>query len=230
MAARQSDVLDVTRGVSVTIRGASAHIRGSLGKRGSINMRLRNVRTTKNKLRKGCTGNPGKTRTGRLTGKLRLKLLDGKWVTIRSLNATTTSSSKVTCRGNTAPGGDGEGGNGDGPAGEPQLMLSTNQPGSSITFMATRSTLFLTRHLDSRKEGRATVSLSSTLRAKGSNLLSVQGGGAGATVRSARGFSGTGTFTSITGAGPMTTGPLTAACPPSCAACRRSGSRATTPS
>src|SRR5690606_20197619 len=121
--------------------------------------------------------------TGRLTGKLRLKLPTGRWVTVRSLRAETHGQGKVTCKdGNNLPGGDGEGGDGTGRDDEPRLMLNADAEGGRMMFLAERGRIMLTRTSAERRERGATVQTMSSAHATGSNLLRVSGGGAGAAV------------------------------------------------
>lgn len=207
----QSDVLQFTRGVRVTIKGASVSVKGTLGSRGSVDLRLRGARINpKAKLPKGCTGKRATTLTGRLEGKLRLKLPNGKFVTIRSFPGATMiqSGSDLKC---TSPGvGDGgDGGDGGSGDGEPRLMLNTMADGVNVTFIAEKRSLMLTRSSQDQRDGRATVSAFTTVTASGSNLLTVSGGGARAAVRSAGRFTGSGEFTATVSSGSYATGPLT---------------------
>jgi hypothetical protein len=206
----QSDVLSFTTGVRVTVRGASASIKGSLGTHGTVDLQLRNARKDAGrKLPKGCTGTPKSTYTGRLAGTLRLRLPNGKQVTIRSLPAASAiGGGRVECRDTDTRKGDGGDGDGSGDGGEPQLMLSTEVGGASVTFLATKSALTLTRSVPAKKERGATVTAMTSVRASGSNLLTPSGGGAAAGVKSAGAFVGSGTYTSNVGPGPATTGPL----------------------
>lgn len=207
----QTDILTFTSGVKVTLSGASASIRGTLGSHGSVDLRLRGARTAPPRvLPKGCTGSRGTTRNGRLEGRLRLRLPTGKFVTIRSLPASTFVGGELDCEPASVPGkGDGGDGTGDGNGGEPQLMLVTQSDGLTVSFVATKRSLMLSRIGEPHKEGRATVMAMTSVTASGSNLLTVSGGGASAGVRSAGRFSGAGVFTATTNMGSVATGPLT---------------------
>jgi len=208
----ESETLSVTRGVRIVVRGGSASIKGSLGARGTVDLELRGARResrgTSNRRR--CTST-ATTYTGRLAGRLRLKLPSGRWATIRSLPAQAYGKGEVTCKdlGPDLPAGDGDGGDGDGSSGEPQLMLTKDAGDGRMMFLAERKRLSLTQMGPERRERGATVQATRTAHASGSNLLRVAGGGASATVRSAGAFTGTGLFNATSGAGPYATGPLT---------------------
>lgn len=199
----ESEILTFTKGVRVTVGRGSATIKGTLGRRGSVDLRLRATRTQRSKPPKGCTGSRSTTRTGRLEGRLRLRLANGKRITIRSLNGAIRGSGKLVCNPDPRIGGDGEGGDGGDGGGEPRLMLSQD----SLVFSATKSSLELIRFEPAHRDGRAEVSVTRTVRASGSNLLAVSGGGA--TVRPAGAFSGEGVFTATSGGGAFASGPLT---------------------
>jgi hypothetical protein len=207
----ETEVLMFTTGVRVTVGRGSAAIKGTLGRRGSVDLRLRNVRSERGaKLPEGCTGSKGITHSGRLEGKLRLRLANGKTVTIRSFPASTYVGGNLRCDRDRTPTGDGgDGSDADGKDDEPRLVLNTQTDGASVTFMATKRTLQLSRVEPARKDGRATVQAISSVRASGSNLLVVSDGGARAGVNPAGAFTGNGVFTSTTGGGPFASGPLT---------------------
>lgn len=207
----QSDVLTFTTGVRVTVRGGAASIKGSLGAHGAVDLRLRKARKDpERKLRKGCTGSPKATYSGRLEGTLRLRLPNGRSVTVRSLPATAaTGGGPIECRDtDTRKGDGGDGGDGDGD-GEPRLFLAGEAGETSFTFVATKGALTLTRSVPAKKQRGTTVEAMTSVRASGSNLLTPSGGGAAASVKAAGAFTGTGTYNSNVGPGPMTTGPLT---------------------
>jgi hypothetical protein len=204
----QTDTLLITSGVQVTVRGASASIRGSLGSHGSVDLRFRGRKDAARKLPKGCKGSRGTTWSGRLVGTLRLRLPNGQTTTIRSWPASTYVGAELRCEPtSTGPAGGGDG-EGDGVGGEPQLVLATQSAGFSVNFVATKRTLMLTRMSDPRTERGATVAAMTTVSAIGTGLLSVSGGGASATVQSAGRFTGTGAFSATTNMGNMAMGPL----------------------
>lgn len=209
-ARNQSDMLMFTSGVRVTVRNGSAAVKGSLGSHGKVDLRLKGARKDSGrKLRKGCTGTPRSTYSGRLEGTLRLRLPNGKSVTIRSLPATVaTGGGKVECESDTRPAGDGDGGDASGTDGEPRLLLSSQSDGTTFTFVATKRELTLTRATAPKKERGTTVTTMTNVRATGSNLLQPADGGATAGVKSAGAFTGAGAYRSAVGPGPMTTGPL----------------------
>jgi hypothetical protein len=203
-------VLSFTRGVKVTVRGSTATIKGTLGSHGSVDLRLQGAGAArKGKLPKGCTGSPGTSRTGRLVGKLRLRLPEGRFVTIRSLPGSSNIGADLECRStDDRPGGDGEGGNGDGD-GEPRLMASGDSEGVTFSFMAQKRSLTLSRITPPQRDRGTTVSVVNSVHATGSNLLKVAGGGSSATVSAAGAFTGTGLFNATMNTGSMAMGPLT---------------------
>lgn len=207
----QSDVLHVTSGVRVAVGRGTATIKGAFGERGDVDLRLRDARVERGRdLPRGCTGSRGARHGGTLVGRLRLRLPSGRVTTIRSLPASTHVGGTLRCDGQRVPGrGDGDGDGGNGRDDEPRLMLTLRRDGSTFAFAATKRELTLSRSTDPQRAGRATVTISSMARAAGSNLLTVSDGGARATVKGAGAFTGTGLFTSSSGAGPFATGPLT---------------------
>ncbi len=207
----QTDVLTFTTGVRVTVRRGSATIKGSLGSYGKVDLRMKSARKDSGrKLRKGCTGTPKATYSGRLVGTLRLKLPNGKTVTIRSLpSSTSTGGGEVRCHESDDRKGDGgEGDGGDGQDDQPRLILGAESDGVSFSFIATKESLTLTRSVGPKKERGTTVAAMTSVRASGSNLLQPADGGATAGVKSAGAFTGNGAYRSTVGPGPMTTGPL----------------------
>jgi hypothetical protein len=189
------------KGVKVT--GTS--ISGSLGRFGSINLRLRDARSIKRKkLPKGCTGSAGKAKAGTLRGKFRL-VADTTYfrtVNLKKLNGLWSGSSKLRCTGNgTGTGGDGSG---DGAAREPMLTHSTTDGGAMFSFTATRNTQMAMRTEDPALTAPAQVF--HMISATGPSLAV---GGATATVQSVSPFiAGQGTFTAGFAAGPTVTGTL----------------------
>ena len=208
----QDDIVDVERGVRVTVGNGSATIKGSLGTRGKVDLRLQGGRKDSGrKLPKGCTGTPEATYTGRLVGLLELRLPNGKRVKIRSMpTSSQVGGGLIECpdRGDRRKGDGGDGDGGDGKDDEPRLMLSGQSDGVSFSFQATKRTLTLTRSVAAKKERGATVSVMTSVRASGSNLLQPSDGGATAGVKSAGAFTGDGAYRSSVGPGPMTTGSL----------------------
>jgi hypothetical protein len=208
----QNDILDVTSGVRVTVTGGSATIKGSLGTRGKVDLRLQGARKDSGrKLPKGCTGTPKATYTGRLAGRLELRLPNGRKATIRSLPASTqVGGGLIQCpdRGDRRR-GDGDGGDGHSDDNEPRLILSGQSDGATFSFVATKRSLSLVRSVAPKKERGATVSTMTSVQASGSNLLQPAEGGATAALKSAGAFTGNGAYRSSVGPGAMTTGTLT---------------------
>ena len=206
----ESQILQFTRGVDVTVRGASARIKGTLGSRGSVDLRLENARRSGREVPEGCTGRAATTRTGRLVGELRVRLPDGKLATIRSLPGSSHVGGNLDCQDrDPRPGGDGGDGNGDGQGNEPQLMASDKSDGVRFSFVATKTALTISRIIPQERDRGATVSAINSAHASGSNLLTVSDGGARAAVKPAGSFTGNGAFTATTNAGSMAMGPLT---------------------
>lgn len=202
----QMDMFDFKR-VNVVINGNRATIKGSLGPRGSVNLRFTNPKLVRAKLPRGCTGKPARSYTGQFVGVLRFRAVDGRWNTIRRMPAEiyTGDATKLTCVGDASPAkGDGDG---SGAGGEPRLALHRdlgNQ--NSWVFTATRSSLTFTRMLNiAVPKGSMHMTM---ITATGSGLLNVTGGGAHATVRGAGAFTGGGTFTSAFASEMVATGPL----------------------
>jgi hypothetical protein len=194
------------KGVKVT----KTSISGSLGRFGSINLRLRDARSIKSKkLPKGCTGSAGKTKVGTLRGKFRL-VADTTYfrtVNAKKLNGLWSGSSKLRCTGSggTGTGGDGSG-DGDGDAREPMLTHSRTDGAAMFSFTATRNTQIALRTEDPALTAPAQVI--HMISATGPSLA-VGAGGATATVQSVSPFiAGQGTFTAGFAAGPTVTGTL----------------------
>src|SRR5690606_9182969 len=112
---------------------------------GSVDLRFRGSKAPARKLPKGCSGSRGTTWTGRLVGTLRLRLPNGRFTTIRALPASTFVGGELRCRRTAPPGGSGGDGEGDGDGGEPQLMLVTQDGDLTVSFMAMKRSLTLTR-------------------------------------------------------------------------------------
>lgn len=203
----QMDMFDFKR-VNVVINGNRATIKGSLGARGSVNLRFTNPKLVRAKLPRGCTGKPARSYTGQFVGVLRFRTVDGRWNTIRRMPAEiyTGDATKLTCVGDSTAKGDGDG-NGSGAGGEPRLALHRDLGnGNSWFFTATRSSLTFTRMLNiAVPKGSMHMTM---ITATGDALLNVTGGGAHATVRGAGAFTGGGTFTSAFASETVATGPL----------------------
>lgn len=124
------------KGVKVTGNAIS----GSLGRYGSINLRLQNTRSLKkNKVPKGCTGKPGKARAGTLVGKFRL-VADKTYfrtVTASQMPGTASSTGAFSCGGGGSAGGGGDGAGGGDATQGPMLMHSAVSGGANFVFTAT---------------------------------------------------------------------------------------------
>ncbi len=137
----QSHSYTFMKGVKVTKNS----IKGSLGRYGTINMKLKDLRSVKNKtkLPTGCTGTKSKVKVGVLKGKFKLKA-DKKFfrtVKAKSLNASLNIGGKIDCSGS----GGGMGGSGDGTGGgkadEPILVQTRLINGATHSLTAENGVL-----------------------------------------------------------------------------------------
>lgn len=129
-------------GVAVSVKSGKATIKGSLGRYGAIKATINAGRSGKGAVPKGCTGTPGSTRVGTLTGATKL-VLDStffKTITPKALKAQIVSGGDLQCSGGSQPSQS----NGlmlshsaEGPDGT--LMLSIIKDGGKVTQMAMRS-------------------------------------------------------------------------------------------
>ena len=131
-----------TTGVSVTVKGSKATIKGSLGRYGSINATVNASRMAKGTVPAGCKGSAGTVRSGTLAGttKLVLDTTFFKTVAPKSLKAQISRAGKLDCSG--ATGGAQRSGllltssldGGDG-----QLMLTVMKSGGTVSQQVMRS-------------------------------------------------------------------------------------------
>ena len=129
--ASQTHMYSFDKGLKVTVKGAKATIKGSLGRYGSVNLKLNATKKTRGSVPKGCTGKAGATRSGVAVGKLKLVLDTTYFRTINSkkLNASIPSGGTLTCDG--AGGGSGGGGQ------QPGTTLSrVSQDGSGMLSLS----------------------------------------------------------------------------------------------
>jgi hypothetical protein len=134
-------------GVSVSIKGAKAMIKGDLGRYGKLNARIVAPVKAKGTVPAGCTGTPGSTRKGELTGaKLVLDSTFFRKFAPKSMKAMIIKSGKLNCSGD---GNGGSGGNGGGtPSGltlmstvdgaDGQLMVNVVKTAGKVTQQVTR--------------------------------------------------------------------------------------------
>jgi hypothetical protein len=118
-------------GVTVT----PTSIKGSLGRYGTINLKLAGARSAKSSIPAGCTGKPGTMKRGTLTGSLRF-VADSSYfrtITAKSLPGTVSVGGSIRCDGATSGGP----GAGTGAAGGPMLSLTKTDGGGMFTFSAT---------------------------------------------------------------------------------------------
>ena len=129
-------------GATVTVKGAAATIKGSLGRYGSINAKVRATRSGKGVLPSGCVGKPGSVRTGTLAGKTKL-VLDStffKTVKPKHVKAQIIKAGKLEC---SATGGAGDGKglmlSSTAESAEGTLTVSVVKSGSHVTQTVMRS-------------------------------------------------------------------------------------------
>jgi hypothetical protein len=129
-------------GVKVSIKGAKATIKGSLGRFGKLNAKVATSGRAKGRVPAGCTGTAGSARKGRLTGKSKL-VLDStffKKVKLKSVKAQIVKSGKLDC---SAGGGTNQAkglmlmSSLDGPAG--RLMVTVTKSAGSVTQQVMRT-------------------------------------------------------------------------------------------
>jgi hypothetical protein len=92
-------------GVSVTVKGGSASIKGKLGRFGKVDARLRAGGKVKGIVPAGCKGSAGSARKGTLTGKTKLVLDSTFFRTIapKALKAQILQAGKLDCTGGKDP-------------------------------------------------------------------------------------------------------------------------------
>ena len=81
----------------MTVKGSKATIKGSLGRYGSVNLKLNATKKARGVVPKGCTGKVGATRSGVAVGKLRLVADKTYFRTIskKNLNASIPGSANM---------------------------------------------------------------------------------------------------------------------------------------
>jgi hypothetical protein len=127
----QQHMYSFDSGVTVT----PTSIKGSLGRFGAVDLKLSGARSAKSSIPAGCTGNPGTTKRGALTGSFKL-VADSSYfrtVTAKSLPGTVSVGGSIRCDSATT----GTPGAGTGATGGPMLMLTKSDGGSMFTFTAT---------------------------------------------------------------------------------------------
>jgi hypothetical protein len=158
----QEHMYSFDSGVTVT----PTAIKGSLGRYGAIDLKLAGARAAKSALPAGCSGNPGTTKRGSLTGSFKL-VADSTYfrtVTAKSLPGMASTGGKVRC--------DGEGsatpGTGPGGTGGPMLSLTKTGPDGMFTFSATAKAQSAMRMDDD--EATAPASIMHIISAEGTGL------------------------------------------------------------
>lgn len=184
-------------GVKVT----PTSISGSLGSYGAVNLKLRNASSAKGTVPKGCTGKPGQTKRGTMSGSFKLVADKTYFKTVKA----TSLPGMVSTGGNLKCDGAG-GGTGTGQPGKAGASLMVNEQGADgmFTFTATKGSQSAMRMDDESKTGPARIM--HMISAQGAGL-SVQGGAAATAKGIAPFLRGTGTFEGER-AGSMATGTL----------------------
>lgn len=194
------------KGVNVSIKGAKATIKGSLGRLGQIDAKVLAGAKQTAKAPAGCTGSAGSARSGKLTGKTKLALDTGFFRTVapKSMKAQILGAGgKLSCAG--TPGAATKGliltSSAETPDG--QLMVSVSKVGSAVTQQVMRmdpdaaTAPASVMHMISAQTG------ASGLQAAG-DLSSASAPAAGPFLAGTLGFAGE-------GMGTMATGTLTSA-------------------
>jgi hypothetical protein len=185
-ASNQMHMYTFADGATVTPTSITA----SLGRYGSIKLRLAGARSGKGVVPAGCTGNPGTTKTGTMSGSLRFVAGDSyfKTVTASKLKGTAMSGGSLECQSDRA----GTGGSGGG-ADDQSLMVTQMDGGAMTMFRASADGQTAMRSEDNAVTAPASVMHMISADGRG---LQVSGGGASATVAAIGPFlTGTGTFT-----------------------------------
>ncbi|HEY8583474.1 MAG TPA: hypothetical protein VIL49_11025 [Capillimicrobium sp.] len=136
-------------GVTVT----PSSIKGSLGRYGAVSLQLTGAKKGRGVVPKGCTGNPGTTKTGTLTGSFKL-VADKtyfKTVTAKQLKGSASSGGKISCSGGQGSQG------GQGGAGGPSLSLFASEGQAMTTFAATDKAQSVTRMDDASATAPASI-------------------------------------------------------------------------
>jgi hypothetical protein len=128
---------DFPSGVKVVIKGSKATIKGSMGRYGTVSLKLNASKKTRGVVPKGCTGKLGASRSGIAAGKLKLVADTTYFRTIaaKRLKAFIPGSGNIKCDGN------GAGGSGGGTSHSVMLMntADTAKGSLSLTIMKTDS-------------------------------------------------------------------------------------------
>jgi hypothetical protein len=139
-------------GVSVSIKGAKATIKGNLGRYGKLNARVVAPVKAKGTVPAGCTGKPGSTRKGKLTGaKLVLDSSFFRKFAPKSMKAMIVRSGKLNCS------GDGNGGNGGGTPSGLMLMSTVDGPDGQLMVNVVKSAGKVTQQVTRMDAAAATA-------------------------------------------------------------------------
>jgi hypothetical protein len=105
----QSHTYNFMKGVSVSIKGSKATVKGSLGAYGSVNLKLNATSSVKGVVPKGCKGKVGASKSGVAKGKLGL-VLDKTYfrkVSAKSLKGLIPGKANIKCSGQDGGSGGG---------------------------------------------------------------------------------------------------------------------------
>lgn len=128
-------------GAKVAVNGATATIKGNLGRYGKIKAKLRTTGKTRGVVPKGCTGNPGSARKGTLTGATKL-VLDStffKTVKPKAVKAQILKAGKLDCAPGTPGSTSGLILTSTADTADGTLMVSVVKTGSTVTQTVMRS-------------------------------------------------------------------------------------------
>jgi hypothetical protein len=210
----QSHVYSASKGVKVKLARnlSSGSIKASLGKLGTVNLRLHGSGPVrKSKPPKGCTGQASRSRQGKLSGTFRLKADNGRYFgTIRqgSLPATALDAGKLTCQGT----GDGGTGSPGGSSGSTTLSRTISDGDEFTSLVVTRHkgkvSEFVTR-IDSRAATAPLVVTHSVSTTAPGGAFSVAGDLKSATVQGAGFITGSLSYAAKDGFGAYSTGTAT---------------------
>jgi hypothetical protein len=130
--ASQMHSYSFSQGVNVKVSGASASIKGSLGRYGNVNLKLKGAGAArKGIVPKGCTGTAGKSRAGALRGSFKL-VADTtyfKTVSAKSLKGQIQKGGSIKCDGS-------HGGQAKAPT---TLTVSLDKPEGMLMFTASKA-------------------------------------------------------------------------------------------
>jgi hypothetical protein len=162
------------RGAKVAVKGATATIKGNLGRYGKLDAKVRTSGgPIKGSVPAGCKGKPGSARRGLLTGnKLVLDTTFFRTLKLAHVKAQIVKAGKIDCS------GPGSGGSGGGSAGSLMLMSSVAGADGQLTFsvLKTGSTV---QQIVSRSDAAAATAPATVV-----HMISARTGASGLTAAS----------------------------------------------